>query len=86
MECYKYVSKLVIGGLMMISCNNHQRVLARYPRYGLRKPGVGVASVLLSTSFWLGMTINVWVDVNPTPAGTQANSGVGCPQMISINR
>ena len=71
---------------MMVSCNNHQRVLARYPRYGLRKPGVGVVSVLLSTSFWLGMTINLWVDVNPTPAGTQANSGVGCPQMISINR
>ena len=64
---------------MMISCNNHQRVLARYPRYGLRKPGVGVASVLLSTSFWLGMTSNVRADTNPTPAGTQANSGVGVP-------
>ena len=64
---------------MMISCNNHQRVLARYPRYGLRKPGVGVASVLLSTSFWLGMTSNVRADTNPTSAGTQANSGVGVP-------
>ena len=71
---------------MMVSCNNHQRILARQPRYGLRKLGVGVASVLLSTSFWLGMTSNVRADTNPTSAGTQANSGVGCPQMISINR
>lgn len=64
---------------MMVSCNNHQRILARQPRYGLRKLGVGVASVLLSTSFWLGMTSNVRADTNPTPAGTQANSGVGVP-------
>ena len=63
----------------MVSCNNHQRILARQPRYGLRKLGVGVASVLLSTSFWLGMTSNVRADTNPTPAGTQANSGVGVP-------
>ena len=64
---------------MMVSCNNHQRILARQPRYGLRKLGVGVASVLLSTSFWLGMTSNVRADTNPTPAGIQANSGVGVP-------
>lgn len=61
----------------MVSRNNHQQGLVRQPHYGLRKLEIGLASVLLSTSFWLGMSCDVRAAVNTASADTQASDSTG---------
>lgn len=61
----------------MVSKNNRnywlQKEAKRCPHYGLRKLTVGVASVLLSTTFYMGMNaLNVHAD--QIEAGQQVNS------------
>ena len=45
----------ILGDVNMTAKNNHTEFTQRVPHYGLRKLSVGVASVLLSTSFYLGI-------------------------------
>lgn len=61
----------------MVSRNNYQHGLVRQPHYGLRKLGIGVVSVLLSTSVWLGMTGDAQAATNATPDGAQVNGVLG---------
>lgn len=61
----------------MVSKNNRnywlQKEAKRCPHYGLHKLTVGIASVLLSTTFYMGMNaLNVHAD--QIEAGQQVNS------------
>lgn len=46
----------ILGDVNMTAKNNHSEVAQRLPHYGLRKLSIGVASVLLSTTFYLGVS------------------------------
>ena len=68
----------------MVSKNNfqqHQQAVAdRVPHYGIRKLSVGVASVLLSTTLYMGVTAHAdtTVSTNPQPTTNQpANTASG---------
>ncbi|MDC2829062.1 YSIRK-type signal peptide-containing protein, partial [Limosilactobacillus mucosae] len=65
----------------MVSKNNievkKRRLAKQVPHYGLRRLSVGVASVLLGTSFYLGGTVahaDTTAEVQPTIANTEENS------------
>src|SRR5699024_12492407 len=67
-----------LGGTDMVSKNNHQvyqQTLAeRKQRWGIRKLSVGVASVLLGTTFMLYSNHAVLADTVPTNNTVKANS------------
>ena len=58
----------------MVSKNNfqqHQQAVAdRVPHYGIRKLSVGVASVLLSTTLYMGVTAHADTTVSTSPQPT----------------
>ena len=65
-----------LGGMDMVSKNNHQFYQQKYAerkqRWGLRKLSVGVASVLLGTTFMLYSNHAVSADTVPTTTPTDA--------------
>src|SRR5699024_10552967 len=67
-----------LGGTDMVSKNNHQvyqqKLAERKQRWGIRKLSVGVASVLLGTTFMLYSNHAVLADTVPTNNTVKANS------------
>ena len=67
----------------MVSKNNqwqHLRASAqRVPHYGLRKLSVGVASVLLSTTLYMGVSAHADTVVTPNETTTPATTTVTTP-------
>lgn len=61
-----------------------QREAQRAPHYGLRKLSVGVASVLLSTTLYLGVNVVAHADVAPAEATvTTPTSGSGSDTLVA---
>ena len=77
----------------MVSKNNfqqHQQAVAdRVPHYGIRKLSVGVASVLLSTTLYMGVTAHADTTVSTSPQPTvdqPANTAMGTsPSDVTVD-
>ena len=72
----------------MVSKNNQQwkqqQEAQRVPHYGLRKLSVGVASVLLSTTLYMGVTAHAdtMVETSQQPTAVQPTSTGGILQLV----
>ena len=71
------------GMINVVSKNNwqyqQQRQAQRVPHYGLRKLSVGVASVLLSTTLYMGVSAHADTVVTPGETTTPATTTVATP-------
>ena len=71
----------------MVSKNNwqyqQQRQAQRVPHYGLRKLSVGVASVLLSTTLYMGMSAHADTQVKHIPSTTVTTPNPGATETTS---
>ena len=76
MLIFSYYYFIILGDVIMTGRNNHNNQYAkRVPHYGLRQLSIGVASVLLSTSFYLGASqLVVKADTNSAQV-TNSQSG-----------